>query len=111
MRDQYAGDVSDVLKFAFLRALAGADRKLGVAWYYAPGHDGSTDGRHLEWIKEPSWQLLDKELHAGLATLPERSVAALEQAADLADRQAVSPRTDAAPSRAHCMGSTQAKRA
>ena len=23
MRDQYAGDVSDVLKFAFLRALAG----------------------------------------------------------------------------------------
>jgi hypothetical protein len=81
MRDQYAGDVSDVLKFAFLRALAGADRKLGVAWYYAPGHDGCTDGRHLEWIKEPSWQLLDKELHAGLATLPERSVAALEQAA------------------------------
>ena len=24
MRDQYAGDVSDLLKFAFLRALAGA---------------------------------------------------------------------------------------
>lgn len=81
MRDQYAGDVSDVLKFAFLRALAGADRKLGVAWYYAPGHDGSTDGQHLEWIKEPSWRLLDKELHAGLATLPERSIAALELAA------------------------------
>jgi hypothetical protein len=81
MRDQYAGDVSDVLKFAFLRALAAADRKLGVAWYYAPGDDGSPDGRHLEWINEPSWRLLDKELHAGLATLPERSVAALERAA------------------------------
>jgi hypothetical protein len=26
-----------VLKFAFLRALAGADRTLGIAWYYAPG--------------------------------------------------------------------------
>jgi hypothetical protein len=32
VRDQYAGDVSDVLKFAFLRALAGNDRTLGVAW-------------------------------------------------------------------------------
>jgi hypothetical protein len=39
MRDQYAGDVSDVLKFAFLRALAGADRALGIARYYAPGDD------------------------------------------------------------------------
>lgn len=81
MRDQYAGDVSDVLKFAFLRALAGADRTLGVAWYYAPGDDGRPDGRHLEWRDEPSWRLLDAELHAGLATLPERSVAALERAA------------------------------
>src|SRR6478735_2674103 len=77
MRDQYAGDVSDVLKFAFLRALAGTDRKLGIAWYYAPGDDGGPDGRHLEWRNEPAWRLLDNELHAGLATLPERSIAAL----------------------------------
>ncbi len=40
MRDQYAGDISDVLKFAFLRALSGVDRALGIAWYYVPGHDG-----------------------------------------------------------------------
>ena len=33
MRDQYAGDISDVLKFAFLRTLAGQDKTLGVAWY------------------------------------------------------------------------------
>jgi hypothetical protein len=81
MRDQYAGDVSDVLKFAFLRALAGADRKLGVGWYYVPDDDGRLDGRHLEWRNEPAWCQLDKELHAGLVTLRERSVAALEQAA------------------------------
>lgn len=80
MRDQYAGDVSDVLKFAFLRALAGSDRTLGIAWYYAPGDDGRADGRHLEWRDEPAWRLLDAELHAGLATLAERSIAALEQA-------------------------------
>ena len=39
MRDQYAGNVSDVLKFAFLRSLRGADRALGIASYYAPGDD------------------------------------------------------------------------
>lgn len=80
MRDQYAGDVSDVLKFAFLRALAGEDRTLGIAWYYAPGDDGRPDGRHLEWRDEVAWRLLDDELHTGLAVLPERSIAALERA-------------------------------
>jgi hypothetical protein len=81
MRDQYAGDVSDVLKFAFLRTLTSTDRKLGVAWYYVPDHDGRTDGRHLEWRTEPAWLHLDKQLHAGLSTLPQRSVDALQRAA------------------------------
>jgi len=31
MRDQYADDLSHVIKVALLRALAGADRALGVA--------------------------------------------------------------------------------
>jgi hypothetical protein len=30
---------------------------------------------------EPAWRLLDAELHTGLATLPECSIAALEEAA------------------------------
>jgi hypothetical protein len=80
VRDQYAGDVSDVLKFAFLRALAGSDRTLGVAWYYAPGDDGRVDGRHLEWRDEPAWRQLDAQLHTALSTLSERSIAALERA-------------------------------
>jgi hypothetical protein len=80
MRDQYAGDVSDFLKFAFLRAVAGANRTLGIAWYYAPGDDGRPDGRHLEWRDEPAWRQLDEELHAGLTTLPSRSIEALERA-------------------------------
>lgn len=80
MRDQYAGDVSDYFKFSFLRALASRDRRLGVAWYYAPGDDGRPDGRHTEWQDDATLANLDKELHAWLRTLPERSVAALEQA-------------------------------
>ncbi len=80
MRDQYAGDVSDLLKFAFLRALAGNDRRLGIVWYYLPGHDGREDGRHLEWKDESAWWNLDPVLHAGLSLLPERSISALESA-------------------------------
>lgn len=79
MRDQYAGDVSDVVKFAFLRALSGSDRKLGLAWYYAPGDDGRPDGRHREWLTEPAWRRLDENLVAGLSAMHERSVAHLEQ--------------------------------
>lgn len=70
MRDQYAGDVSDVIKFALLRALAGSDRTLGVAWYYAAGDDGKPDGRHLEWRDEPAWRDLDPVVHTGLRALP-----------------------------------------
>jgi hypothetical protein len=80
MRDQYAGDVSDVLKFAFLRALAGGDGTLGIAWYYDKGHACRADGRHLEWRSEPAWRRLDPHLHAGLSALPARSIAALEHA-------------------------------
>jgi len=34
MRDQFAGDITDWIKFSLLRALAGEDRSLGIAWYY-----------------------------------------------------------------------------
>ena len=80
MRDKYAGDVSDLLKFAFLRALTEADRTLGIAWYYASGEDGRTDGKHLEWRTEPAWKRLDPQLHAALFRMPKRSVVALERA-------------------------------
>ncbi len=97
MRDQYAGDVSDVVKFALLRRLANPDRRLGIAWYYVSGHDGKKDGGHREWRDEPTWLKLDEELHRVLSKLPECSVAALEQAAKgwfkdvLFHREAVPP--------------------
>jgi hypothetical protein len=81
VRDQYVGDVSDVIKFALLRRSAGDDRKLGIASYYDPGHDGRSDGRHLEWQDDDSWQAFDPVLCDALKGLPERSVAALENAA------------------------------
>jgi hypothetical protein len=79
MRDQYAGDVSDLLKFAFLRTLAADDRTIGVGWYYNPTHDGRVrDGSHRKDCDEPKWKSLDLVLFNALRKLPERSVSALE---------------------------------
>ncbi|MBK7581078.1 MAG: hypothetical protein IPI67_12800 [Myxococcales bacterium] len=79
MRDQYAGDLSDLIKFSLLRAFGSGGRRLAVAWYYAPGHDGRNDGRHVEHRAEKSWQALDPTVHHALARLRERTVAALER--------------------------------
>lgn len=79
MRDQYASDISDLLKFALLRTLAANDKTLGVGWYYNPAHDGRPDGCHREYCDEPKWKSLDLPLWNALKELPERSVSALEK--------------------------------
>ena len=79
MRDQYAGDISDLLKFSFLRELATDNRTVGVAWYYNPEHDGRPDGRHREYCYERKWEPLDAAVWNALRNLPEQSVAALER--------------------------------
>jgi len=79
MRDQYAGDVSDLLKLTFLRMLAGDDKTLGVAWYYNTGRAGPADGRHREYCNEPKWKSFDLAAWNALRELPERSIEALEK--------------------------------
>ena len=78
MRDQYASDISDFLKFSFLRAVSGNTRRLGVAWYYLPGHDGRPDGRHLEYKDQREWGSLDSSVYDQLVAITEQSVNALE---------------------------------
>lgn len=79
MRDQYTGDISDFLKYALLRHLVDSEgRRLGVAWYYDPGDDGRSDGRHLEWQNDHDWAAIDLTLHRSLSALPERSIATVE---------------------------------
>jgi len=80
MRDHYAGDISDLLKFALLRALARDDRTIGIAWYYAAGVDKPEDGRHLEWRDDSNWRKLDPSLHTWLRSRS-KTVEALEDAA------------------------------
>jgi hypothetical protein len=86
MRDQYASDISDFLKFTLLRAVAQNDRRLGVAWYYLQAHDGRPDGRHVEYKREPAWRDLDQQVYDQLVGLTEPSVAALEDLAIWPDR-------------------------
>jgi hypothetical protein len=81
VRDQYVGDVSDLLKYALLRMLASDDRRLGVAWYYNPNCDKRRDGRHSEYLGEDKWVALDANLWSALRNLSKRSVAAVEQLA------------------------------
>ena len=79
MRDPYAGDLSDLLKFGLLRALALDDKTIGVGWYYNPTHDKLQDGRHREHCDEPKWKALDRTVWNALRALPDRSVKALEK--------------------------------
>jgi hypothetical protein len=81
MRDQYAGDISDYIKFSFLRTIVPISAVLGVAWYYVRGHDGRPDGQHTEYCSEDQWKKLDENLYFELCGLPVRSVRSLEQLA------------------------------
>ncbi len=72
MRDQYVGDITDFLKYALLRALAGYDRKLGVAWYFNPSHDGGMDGRHTACASDEKWSQIDEPLRLELKSFQQR---------------------------------------
>lgn len=78
MRDQYVGDISDMLKYSLLRHLAGGDRSLGLAWYYNPDHDGRNDGSHIEYLDDPHWGELDPPLWLALKSLPARSLSVVQ---------------------------------
>ncbi len=79
MRDQFAGDISDLLKFALLRTLAANDKRLGIGWYFVPGDNGRPDGRHREFCTATTWKNLDEAVWKALVDLPKRSVEALEE--------------------------------
>ena len=80
MRDQYAGDISDMLKYSLLRALAGDDRSLGVGWYYNPEHDGKNNGLHTEYLADHGWSKLDACVWEALQTFSnsERLITTIE---------------------------------
>lgn len=66
MQHRYTGDIGDFAKYGLLRAL-GAGFRLGVAWYLYPDESHNKDGRHVDYLEQPTvWRHLDAELFDAL---------------------------------------------
>ena len=93
MQDRYIGDVGDFGKFSLLRKLTDnnppIDRlKLGVVWYKFPDEAHNGDGRHIGYLRDGSFSMLDPDLHSGLArivTLGRRTIEEFERSGMLPD--------------------------
>jgi hypothetical protein len=84
VKDQYAGDVNDYLKYALLRALAGAHPgTLQVCWMLTAS-DGRADGGRLAYLDDPEgFADLDPQVFQALCAMVRsgrRTVAAVQDA-------------------------------
>lgn len=84
MKDQYAGDVNDYLKYALLRELAGAHPGILQVCWMLTASDGRADGGRLAYLDDPErFAELDPEAFTALGALVRggrRSVAAVQDA-------------------------------
>src|SRR5215467_5298537 len=86
MKHEYVGDIGDFGKYALLKALAGSDLILGVAWYLNAAHESNNDGMFTRYDELRS---CDPQLHDSLQTMVtqgKRSLGAIESASVLPDR-------------------------
>lgn len=82
MQNRYVGDIGDYVKYGLLRALAPDGRGLGIAWYLFPDESGTGDGRHTEYLQDPTWRFRDPVLFDTLKQIVDeerRSVDAIEE--------------------------------
>jgi hypothetical protein len=88
MQNRHAGDIGDYVKFAILRALM-PGRRLGVAWWLYSDESHNGDGRHIDYLDNPSgWRNLEPRVFdhlKGVVAAGERRVAALEKNSLLPD--------------------------
>ena len=85
MKNQYAGDQNDYVKFGLLRALCGTELRPFVAWMLTPD-DTRTDGRRRDYLNDPRWQDHDPSLHEalnGIGASGQPDVATLERTVPL----------------------------
>jgi hypothetical protein len=87
MQNRYVGDVGDFAKYGLLRRLTRETAlRLGVVWYLVDDENHNTDGRHISYLRDPSFIRLDPLLHSTLERLVStnrRSIRAIEKAAIL----------------------------
>lgn len=100
MQDRYAGDIGDYIKLSLLRAIAGIDRTLGVAWYLVGNETHNADGKHVSYTQNPRvWREFDPEVFDALRklVLADRSVAAIERANLISNATFASERLPTSP--------------
>ena len=75
MKDQYFGDINDYKKFGLLRSISSASNiTILIAWMLTED-DGSTDGKFIQYLQEPSiWKHYDPPLYGELARLLSQKV-------------------------------------
>ena len=86
MRDDYAGDITDFVKFGLLRTLFGGTAgRLGMAWFLCRDHETTNDGNKTGYLKRDgdraALRSLDADLYDKLARMVaggRRSVAQLQ---------------------------------
>ena len=81
MQNRYVGDVGDFAKYGLLRLLTSeTSLSLGVLWWLFADENHNSDGRHVSYLKKPTFSALDPELHLRLGRLlsaGQRSVKAI----------------------------------
>jgi hypothetical protein len=89
MQNRYVGDVGDFAKYGLLRQLTMDDQlNLGVIWYLFDDETHNSDGRHVTYLKSPTFRALDPQLHLaleGLISAGRRSVKAVAKSGILSD--------------------------
>jgi hypothetical protein len=74
MQDRYVGDVGDFAKYGLLRIIAReTGHRLAVVWCRYANESHNSDGRHISYLRDPSFARLDPPLHASLNNIISRS--------------------------------------
>jgi hypothetical protein len=83
VKDQYACDINDYLKYAFLRTIAPDERRTEIVWMLT-AHDGGNDGKRLDYLGQPErFRVIDPPLFDALqhlVAIGSRTVQAVEEA-------------------------------
>jgi hypothetical protein len=92
MENRYAGDVGDFSKFMLMKHVFGNfDWKMGIVWYAYPNENHNNDGRHLAYLRLPTFRKADEKLINQLQTIAahperlERGIELLENAEIIKD--------------------------
>jgi hypothetical protein len=73
MQNRYIGDIGDYGKYALLRYLCAdltsRSLRLAVVWCLFPDEAFNNDGKHISYLRDPEFAVLDPDLYAALNSI------------------------------------------